>query len=177
MCQSPTLSTTCTFSAALDVYPLCAQRLQGCCADLWLDSIESFFNLVPNLPRMMHRPRLLARMALPPTHQNFPHPALLHAICSCASLWCAPAVYSSSTMCTDFNPFITSQPGYAGKFAKSVPTAGNLSFSATQANFAKEAIQEGLTTGHKLLDVVRAIVGRPLLFMNRTGRRKMEMQS
>lgn len=118
-------------------------------------SIESFFSLVPNLPRMMHRPRLLARMALPPTHQNFPHPALLHAICSCASLWCAPAVYAQSTTVND-NPFLRPSSEKWGKPTITLPT--NMSFSAQQAELAKELIQEGLTTGHKLLDVVRATV-------------------
>lgn len=103
---------------------------------------------------MMHRPRLLARMALPPTHQNFPHPALLHAICSCASLWCAPAIYAQSTMNIENNPFFTG-PAKWGKVSQ--PTT-SLSFSARQAQFAKDTIQEGLTSGHKLLDVVRAIV-------------------
>ena len=102
----------------------------------------------------MHRPRLLARMALPPTHQDFPHPALLHAICSCASLWCAPAVYAQSTTISD-NPFLrhTSE-----KWGKPIIQPANMSFSAQQAELCKELIQEGLTSGHKLLDVVRAIV-------------------
>ncbi|KIO25598.1 hypothetical protein M407DRAFT_25078 [Tulasnella calospora MUT 4182] len=35
--------------------------------------------------RILHRPTFLLAMSLPPTHPDFPHPALLHAICASAS--------------------------------------------------------------------------------------------
>ncbi|KAE8542809.1 hypothetical protein D1P53_000872 [Cryptococcus gattii VGV] len=47
--------------------------------------IETFFNHVPQTPRMLHRPTLLTRIKLPPTSDNFPFPGLLHAICAAAS--------------------------------------------------------------------------------------------
>ncbi|AFR98322.1 hypothetical protein C343_06299 [Cryptococcus neoformans C23] len=47
--------------------------------------VETFFNHVPQTPRMLHRPTLLARIKLPPTSDNFPFPGLLHAICATAS--------------------------------------------------------------------------------------------
>ncbi|KAG9015645.1 hypothetical protein FRB90_004598, partial [Tulasnella sp. 427] len=37
--------------------------------------------------RILHRPTFRVAMNLPPTHPDFPHPALLHAICASASRW------------------------------------------------------------------------------------------
>ena len=45
-------------------------------------SVESFFNNVPFAPHVIHKPRFMARLRLPPKHKDFPHPALLHAICA-----------------------------------------------------------------------------------------------
>ena len=35
---------------------------------------------------MIHKANLLARVRLPPKSENFPHPALLHAICAAAAI-------------------------------------------------------------------------------------------
>ena len=131
--------------------------------------IESFFTKVPALPRMMNRAKLLQRMTLPPTHSDFPHPSLLHAICACASLWCAPAVYAQSAMATplDIHSVLGQAPSgqkYTN-FSTSPPTS---SFSSRQADLAKTTIQEGLNSGHKLFDIVRALV-RSLFFGIRMG--------
>lgn len=56
------------------------------------------------------------------------------------------------------NPFFVG----ATKWGKAASANSNTSFSAKQAQFAKDTIQEGLTSGHKLLDVVRAIVSASL---------------
>lgn len=106
--------------------------------------VDAFFDLVPALPRMLHRPRLLARLALPPTHANFPHPSLIHAICALASNWCAPSVYERS------------------KAAKALDAKGRpMSFGLRQASLAKEAAHDGLNTGNRMFDVVRAMVSLP----------------
>lgn len=34
---------------------------------------------------MLNKPRFLSRLGLPPTHRDFPHPAVLHAICAATS--------------------------------------------------------------------------------------------
>jgi hypothetical protein len=126
--------------------------------------IESFFTKVPALPRMMNRAKLLQRMTLPPTHSDFPHASLLHAICACASLWCAPAVYAQSAMAgaSDLHSIFGQGPSglkYTS-FTMSPPTS---TFSSKQADLAKTTIQEGLNSGHKLFDIVRALV-RSLFF-------------
>jgi hypothetical protein len=52
-------------------------------------SVETFFAHAPQLPRMIHRPTILARLKYPPTHALFPHAALLHAICAYAATYTA----------------------------------------------------------------------------------------
>lgn len=120
--------------------------------------IESFFTKVPALPRMMNRSKLLTRMSLPPTHSDFPHPSLLHAICACASLWCAPAVYAQSTMAPGTLPKLMSAPASGQKFANFTADPPTSTFSSHQADLAESTIQEGLGSGHKLFDIVRAMV-------------------
>ncbi|WVQ97615.1 hypothetical protein IAU59_004729 [Kwoniella sp. CBS 9459] len=51
--------------------------------------IETFFNYVPQTPRMLHRGSLLSRIKLPPSSPDFPFPGLLHAICAAASNYTA----------------------------------------------------------------------------------------
>ena len=47
--------------------------------------IETFFQFEPQVHRIIHRPTLLTRVRLPPTHADFPFPGLLHAICAAAA--------------------------------------------------------------------------------------------
>lgn len=49
--------------------------------------IEIFFRCDPCGPRILHRPSFLAAMRLHPRDPSFPHSAILHAICACASRW------------------------------------------------------------------------------------------
>lgn len=115
-------------------------------------SIESFFDQIPNLPRILYRPRFLARMALPPTHSNFPHPALIHAICAAAAARCPEEVYSKSTRDKQWEKLEFSVGCISD--SESVRTG----FGLRQTMFAKEAVQDGLNTGNRLFDVVRAMV-------------------
>ncbi|WVW83215.1 hypothetical protein I302_105233 [Kwoniella bestiolae CBS 10118] len=125
------------------------------------DLIEAFFDLVPNLPRVLHRARFLSRMALPPTHSNFPHPALIHAVCAAAAAWCSPEIYEKSTRGKGRDFFDTTGAGMYGNDVLGSQGKGskaNLTFGLRQASFAKEAVQEGLNTGNRLFDVVRAMI-------------------
>ncbi|KAI6031749.1 hypothetical protein PISMIDRAFT_91300 [Pisolithus microcarpus 441] len=49
--------------------------------------IETFFRCDPCGPRILHRPSFLPAMCLHPRDPAFPHSAILHAICACASRW------------------------------------------------------------------------------------------
>jgi len=137
--------------------------------------VDSFFNLVPNMPRLLNRARLLARLALPPTHSNFPHPALLHAICASASAWCDPKVYMDpiSTEYSGMMPGagIHAQGHYfanMNKWQGQVNDGANTSFATQQAFYGKEAVQEGLNTGNRLFDVVRAMIIFSRVFIDDT---------
>lgn len=56
------------------------------------------------------------------------------------------------------------QPGSAERFAKFTAHPSGPTFSSIQADLAKASIYEGLNTGHKLFDIVRAMVC-PLLYL------------
>ncbi|KZW00677.1 hypothetical protein EXIGLDRAFT_133844 [Exidia glandulosa HHB12029] len=49
--------------------------------------VDAFFRCDPCGSRILHRPSFMASLALPPTHPDFPHSAVLHAICASASRW------------------------------------------------------------------------------------------
>ena len=117
-------------------------------------SVNAFFDLVQSMPRLLHRSRLLARLALPPTHSNFPHPALLYAICAAAAAACDPSVYERSAR---------------GKWLDgSFADERNMSFAMRQTAACKEAVQSGLDTGNRLFDVVRAMIVMGRVFIDDT---------
>ncbi|KAG8898925.1 hypothetical protein FRB99_007038 [Tulasnella sp. 403] len=49
--------------------------------------VSLYFSRDTSASRILHRPTFLLAMTLPPSHPDFPHPALLHAICASASRW------------------------------------------------------------------------------------------
>ncbi|WVN89075.1 uncharacterized protein L203_104291 [Cryptococcus depauperatus CBS 7841] len=57
--------------------------------------VDTFFTMVPSVPRIIHRQSFLTRLALPPTHSDFPQRALLHAICACAARYSAAVTVRS----------------------------------------------------------------------------------
>jgi hypothetical protein len=94
-------------------------------------------------------------MSLPPTHHNFPHPSLIHAICSAAAAW-QPAV-GKTTESGEFKPWNpTVDFGKPREYQGSSPD--QTTFGTQQSAFAKESVQDGLNTGNRLFDVVRAMV-------------------
>ncbi len=128
---------------------------------LMICSAEAFFELVPNLNRLLHRARFLARLALPPTHPNFPHPALVHAMCASSAAWCAPAVYQRGST-------LSSGDGCADMEDLGLQSGKSLSFGLKQAAYGKEAVQDGLNTGNRLFDVVRAMIILSRVFIDDT---------
>ncbi|KAH9944047.1 uncharacterized protein BXZ73DRAFT_87019 [Epithele typhae] len=49
--------------------------------------IDVFFKCDPCGSRVLHQPTLMASLHLHPKDENYPHPAILHAICASASRW------------------------------------------------------------------------------------------
>ncbi|KAI0330575.1 hypothetical protein GY45DRAFT_1250588 [Cubamyces sp. BRFM 1775] len=54
--------------------------------------IDIFFKCDPCGSRILHRPSFLASMHLHPKDPNYPHPAILHAICASASRWASQEI-------------------------------------------------------------------------------------
>jgi len=140
-CLNPILSTICK----------CTSTREGLAAD---SSVDSFFNLVPSMPRLLHRSRLLARLALPPTHSNHPHPALVHAICAAAAAWCESSVYERSSRANWLD----------GTYSDDKTET----FASRQIAACKEAVQSGLDSGNRLFDVVRAMIILGRVFIDDT---------
>ncbi|CAL1695491.1 unnamed protein product [Somion occarium] len=57
--------------------------------------IDVFFRCDPCGSRVLHRPSFLASMRLHPKDPNFPHSAVLHAICASASRWSSHDIVTS----------------------------------------------------------------------------------
>ncbi|KAL1951612.1 hypothetical protein VTO73DRAFT_761 [Trametes versicolor] len=54
--------------------------------------IDIFFKCDPCGSRVLHKPSFLASMHLHPKDPNYPHPAILHAICASASRWASQEI-------------------------------------------------------------------------------------
>jgi hypothetical protein len=50
---------------------------------------QVFLSSVPVVQGLFNTGRFLSRLSLPPTHDNFPHPAVLHAVCAVAARYTA----------------------------------------------------------------------------------------
>ncbi|GMK55398.1 hypothetical protein CspeluHIS016_0204540 [Cutaneotrichosporon spelunceum] len=130
-----------------------------------LSLLEVFFEIVPNIPRILHRARFMARLNLPPTHSNFPHPALLHAICSLTAAWIEP---TTDDLASHFPPADYDKDKIAFMVQTATTKVDGMPFSLRQAAFGKDAIQDGLNTGNRLFDVVRAMIILSRVFIDDT---------
>ncbi|KAI0080084.1 hypothetical protein K474DRAFT_1638510 [Panus rudis PR-1116 ss-1] len=63
--------------------------------DILSHYVEVFFRCDPCGSRVLHRPSFLASLQLHPKDPNFPHSAILHAICASASRWSSHDVVTS----------------------------------------------------------------------------------
>jgi hypothetical protein len=96
--------------------------------------IETFFTSVPRVSRVVHRGNLIRRIHLPPTHPDFPLPALLHAICAAAAGYTA---WVHTLPATSFYPAVT----HLHPDGKSL--ADSEDFALAQAEACRRAIHEG----------------------------------
>jgi hypothetical protein len=127
--------------------------------------VEVFFEIVPNIPRILHRARFMARLALPPTHSNFPHPALLHSICSLTATWIEP---TPDNLASHFPAADYDKGKIEFMIQRATSKVDGMPFSLRQAAFGKDAIQDGLNTGNRLFDVVRAMIILSRVFIDDT---------
>lgn len=92
---------------------------------------------------MLHRPTLLNNLNYPPTHPDFPHPALLHAICATASRYTFRGRLDSALNMTD-----TQQ--------SAVPQRDR--FAEFHANKTRAYVNATMSNGQNIFDVFQACV-------------------
>ena len=49
--------------------------------------VHTFFDFHPHAHHIIHRPTFMAHLQYPPNHADFPHVAVLHAICAVGSFY------------------------------------------------------------------------------------------
>jgi hypothetical protein len=115
---------------------------------------------VPSVHRLLHRQSLLARLALPPTHSDFPHASLLHAICAVAARYSAAV-----NVCSVAELVEKSVNAYQrnGTTTPTTPTVDNLArekcFSERHAGYAVLEMKADDPRGLKLYEVLQTQVG------------------
>jgi hypothetical protein len=125
---------------------------------------------------MINRANLTARLALPPTHADFPHRALLHAICAVSGR------YSAAVRCSSVAEVIKRSddgmmgipPSNAGMSVED-RTANEPCFVERNVAYALQAIDSIEVRGRRMLETLQALVGgtylcaRNLLISNRSS--------
>ena len=120
-------------------------------------SVETFFAKVPTVPRILHRPTFLKRLTRPPTHPDFPHVALLHAICAAAGRYTA-AVRVAST-----EEVLTRHDGRKANGFKRLNTqsleddiASETCFAQRNARYTQLEMRFDSVMGRQMLELVQA---------------------
>ncbi|WVQ86138.1 hypothetical protein IAT38_008306 [Cryptococcus sp. DSM 104549] len=117
--------------------------------------VETFFTMVPSVPRVLNRQSFLLRLALPPTHPDFPHRALLHAICAAASRYSAAVSVRSVA---DGIKLATEQAQQAKGKGFDPDIASETCFSDRNAMYAFEFIKYNHVNARGLFDILQAII-------------------
>ncbi|TYJ54905.1 hypothetical protein B9479_004413 [Cryptococcus floricola] len=116
--------------------------------------VEIFFTTIPSITRVIHRQSFLARLSLPPTHPEFPHKSLLHAICTVASRQSA-AVYTR-TVQEDIEKSARDAKAAKGKGLDVDPETVSC-FSEKHAEYALAAIKFNHVNARGLFDMLQAV--------------------
>ncbi|KAG9047467.1 hypothetical protein FS837_002181 [Tulasnella sp. UAMH 9824] len=135
--------------------------------------VEIFFNSVPLASRLIHKPTFMLGLRQVPTSPDFPHVALLHAICGLASLYSpiitdptkdpANAHFPSGS----FNSAIIFRPnaeeGVQGKhyFPKSlqdIMDIGEEGFGAAHIRWAAASLRLSVREGDRLVQLLQAAI-------------------
>ncbi|KAI9445302.1 hypothetical protein H4582DRAFT_1806331 [Lactarius indigo] len=113
--------------------------------------VEAFFSFHPHAGRLFHVPTFMASIDLPPTHPNFPSPAIIHAICAVGSLYTVavpPTPPPEKSMGATDEIF--------GNWYKRKDYID--SFAERHVKLAKQTAEEQLWAGKKLLEDVQAML-------------------
>ncbi|ORY31272.1 hypothetical protein BCR39DRAFT_558301 [Naematelia encephala] len=132
--------------------------------------VYTFFSMVPSVPRLLHQTSFKARLALPPTHPDFPHPALLHAICCVTARYSAAVKVESVQESVERIDKSTSvPPGGPGRRTVEEEIAAEQCFAERNAKYASLEMRYDNPTGRRMFEILQAqvILG---LFHQQTGR-------
>lgn len=117
--------------------------------------VETFFTMTPSVPRVLHRQSFLARLALPPSHPEFPQRALLHAICAAASRYSAAVSVRSVA---DGMIKVNDDARQARGKGLDQDVASETCFSERNAMYAIEFMKYNHINARGLFDILQATV-------------------
>lgn len=117
--------------------------------------VETFFTMTPSVPRVLHRQSFLARLALPPSHPEFPQRALLHAICAAAARYSAAVSVRSVA---DGTIKVNNDARHARGKGLDQDIASETCFSERNAMYAIEFMKYNHINARGLFDILQAMV-------------------
>ncbi|KAG8963640.1 hypothetical protein FRC05_004574 [Tulasnella sp. 425] len=133
--------------------------------------VEIFFNSVPLASRLIHKPTFMVGLRQVPTSSEFPHVALLHAICGLASLY-SPIITDTKkdpywNSGSEFNSAIVIRPyaregvqgkHYFPKSLKDIMDIGEEGFGAAHIRWAAASMRLAVREGDRLLQLLQAAI-------------------
>ncbi|KIO22818.1 hypothetical protein M407DRAFT_27692 [Tulasnella calospora MUT 4182] len=132
--------------------------------------VETFFSSVPLASRLLHKPTFMLNIRQVPTSPDFPHVALLHAICGLAALY-SPIINETrrdsskdSGPAGSFNSGIVIRPDasegvqgerYFPKNVEDVMDIGEDGFGASHIRWAAASVRVSLGRGDRLFQLLQ----------------------
>lgn len=115
--------------------------------------------MVPSVSRILNRESLIARLGLPPQHANFPHLALLHAICAITARYTA-AVHTVPVdeMISNTNDELAGKRRVPANMTGEDVAASQRCFGERHSLFAQLEMRWSDLAGRRMLDVAQAAV-------------------
>ncbi|KAH8982587.1 hypothetical protein EDB92DRAFT_1893745 [Lactarius akahatsu] len=131
--------------------------------------VEAFFSFHPHAGRLFHVPTFMASIDLPPTHPNFPSPAIIHAICAVGSLYTVavpPTPPPEKSMGASMSEHANLGDGSSDHSPLADEIFGSWykrkdyidSFAERHVKLAKQTAEEQLLAGKTLLEDVQAML-------------------
>jgi len=132
--------------------------------DLLLHLVDTFFACAPFASHIVHQPTFMANLLKPAASPDFPHVALLHAICAMASLYTpviveVPADPETNKGTTFFHTGIQKvpqpMPRYLPKTVEDILGDEDTGFGATQMRWCTMAVNAAARDGDRLLQLLQ----------------------
>lgn len=118
--------------------------------------MQTFFTIVPSVSCIINRESLIARLGLPPQHANFPHLALLHAICAVTARYTAAVHTCPVEEIISLTDRQAQGQRRASNQSAEDEAASQRCFGERHAAYAQLGIQWSELTGRRQLDVAQA---------------------